>query len=88
MKLIVAILRDIDKEPVSNSLVEANYRVTQVSSTGGFLRRGSSTLMVGMDDEKLEDALQIIRSHLDPTGSSESKKATLFVLNVDHFTQI
>lgn len=88
MKLIVAILRDIDKEPVSNSLVEANYRVTQVSSTGGFLRRGSSTLMVGVDDEKLEDALQIIRSHLDPTGSSESKKATLFVLNVDHFTQI
>lgn len=88
MKLIIAILRDIDKEPVSNSLVEANYRVTQVSSTGGFLRRGSSTLMVGVDDEKLEDALKIIRSHLDPTGSSESKKATLFVLNVDHFTQI
>ncbi len=88
MKLIIAILRDIDKDPVSNSLVEANYRVTQVSSTGGFLRRGSSTLMVGVDDDKLADALQTIRSHLDPAGNPEGKKATLFVLNVDHFTQI
>lgn len=88
MKLIIAILRDIDKEPVSNSLLESSYRVTQVSSTGGFLRRGSSTLMIGVDDHKLEDALQIIRTHLDPTGSAEGKKATLFVLNVDHFTQI
>jgi uncharacterized protein YaaQ len=88
MKLIMAILRDIDKEAVSNSLLAANFRVTQVSSTGGFLRRGSSTLMIGVDDDKLEEAMQIIRTHLDPAGSAESKKATLFVLNVDHFTQI
>ncbi len=88
MKLIIAIVRDVDKEPVSNSLLEANFRVTQVSSTGGLLRRGSSTLMIGVDDEKLDSALQIIRSHLDPSSTSESKKATLFVLNVEHFTQI
>jgi len=88
MKLIVAILRDIDQDPVSNSLVEANFRVTQVSSTGGFLRRGSSTLMIGVDEDKVDDAIQLIRTHLDPSGSSESKKATLFVLDVDHYTQI
>ena len=88
MKLIIAIVRDIDKEPVSNSLLEANFRVTQVSSTGGWLRRGSSTLMIGVDDEKLDGALQVIRTHLDPSSTSESKKATLFVLHVEHFSQI
>ena len=88
MKLIIAILRDIDKDPVSTPLVASGFRVTLVSSTGGFLRRGSSTLMIGVDDEKLEEALQTIRTHLDPSGTSESKKATLFVLNVEHYAQI
>ncbi|HWQ84268.1 MAG TPA: cyclic-di-AMP receptor [Anaerolineales bacterium] len=88
MKLIIAIVRDIDKDPVSDSLLEAQFRVTQVSSTGGWLRRGSSTLMIGVEDEKLDKAMQIIRSHLDPSSTTESKKATLFVLNVDHHTQI
>ena len=88
MKLIIAIIRDIDKDPVSNSLIEAGFRVTQVSSTGGFLRRGSSTLMIGVDDDKVDEALGIVRAHLDPVTGSESKKATLFVLNVEHYTQI
>lgn len=88
MKLIIAILRDIDTEQVSQALVIANFRVTRVASTGGFWRRGSTTLMIGVEDEKVEEAIQVIR---DQTSSDTEKgvhRATLFVLNVENFTQI
>jgi uncharacterized protein YaaQ len=88
MKLIIAIIRDSDNEPVSRALIDNGFRVTRVSSTGGFLRRGSSTLMIGIADEKVDEAIQIIRSSAEPPVNPGFKRATLFVLNVDQFTQV
>ena len=36
MKLIIAIIRDIDNDPVSQNLIAAGFRVTRIASTGGF----------------------------------------------------
>jgi uncharacterized protein YaaQ len=88
MKLIITIINDYDNEPVSQALIMANFRVTRIASTGGFLRRGSSTLMIGVPDEKVDDAIQVIRKNLSPTTEDNTKRATLFVLNVEKFTQI
>ena len=88
MKLIIAILKHDDTEKVSNALVAANFRVTQIASTGGFLRRGSTTLMIGMDEEKVEDAIDIIRKTCAPSTDPAEKRATLFVLNVASFAQL
>lgn len=100
MKLIIAILRDIDNEQVSKALVIANFRVTRVASTGGFWRRGSTTLMIGVEDEKVEEAIQVIRDQTSPDTEKVDtehpadkehpgiSRATLFVLNVENFTQI
>lgn len=88
MKLIIAILRDEDSDPISKILVEQEFRVTQVASTGGFLRRGSSTLMVGVDDDKVDNAIEIIRSNISGTDEPGLRRATLFVLKVDRFVQI
>ena len=94
MKLIIAILRDIDTAPVSQALVIANFRVTRVASTGGFWRRGSTTLMIGVENEKVEEAIQIIRDQTSTDTEKTEKeypginRATLFVLNVENFTQI
>ena len=86
MKMIIAIVRDRDTNPVSTALTSAEFRVTHIASTGGFLRRGNSTLFVGVEDEKVESALEVIRKNLEPPDSPDQKRATIFVLNVNHFT--
>ncbi len=88
MKLIVTIINDSDNEPVSQALIASGFRVTRIASTGGFLRRGSSTLMIGVENEKVEAAIQVIRDNLAPAVDPNIKRATLFVLPIDSFTQI
>jgi len=88
MKMIFAVIRDNDNEAVSQALVNKGFRVTRVASTGGFLRRGSTTLMVGVSNEKVDDAIQVIKDSTSPPDESGIKRATLFVLNVEHYTQI
>ncbi len=88
MKLIISIISDYDNEPVSQALILANFRVTRIASTGGFLRRGCSTLMIGVPDENVEEAIQVIRENLSPSTDPNMNRATLFVLNVEEFTQI
>ncbi len=86
MKLIIAILQDSDNDPVTHALVEEEYRVTMVASTGGFLRKGQTTLLIGVEDGRLERALEIIRGALAPASEPNVKRATIFVLKVDHYT--
>ncbi|OGO37978.1 MAG: hypothetical protein A2W35_00580 [Chloroflexi bacterium RBG_16_57_11] len=88
MKLILTIISDNDNDPVTQALIVSGFRVTRIASTGGFLRRGSSTLMIGVTDEKLDDAIQVIHKSVSPPQEPGMKRATLFVLNVEHFTQI
>ena len=88
MKLIIAILRDEDSEPVSQALITGGYRVTRIASTGGFLRKGSTTLMIGVEDEKVDGAIQVVQENLSQSVELGLKRATLFVLKVDRFTQL
>ena len=83
MKMIVATLRDYDTEAVSNNLVEMGFTVTRIASTGGFLRQGRCTLMVGIDD-----AIQAINDICSPTVEPYLKRATIYVLNVEHFERV
>ena len=62
MKLIVAIVQDEDATRVVSSLMDHGYGVTKLATTGGFLRAGNTTLISGVEDEKLPDALGIIES--------------------------
>ena len=88
MKMILAVINDGDNEEVSQALITAGLRVTRIASTGGFLRRGSSTLMIGLDDEKVDQAIEIIRDNTEAPAEQGMRRATLFVLNVDHFSQV
>lgn len=87
MKLIIAIVRDVDNDPVSNKLTAAGFRVTTVASTGGFLRRGQATMLIGLQDERLEEALDIIRQNVTRSNEPGVKSATIFVINVEEFIQ-
>lgn len=89
MKLIVAIVRDNDVDAVLGALIEKDFRVTRTASSGGFLRRGNTTLWVGTEDDRVDQAIETIRA---ATTLSEAepgqRKATVFVLNVARFEQL
>ena len=63
MKLIIAIIKDEDNESVSKALTKKDFRVTLIASTGGFLRSGRSTLLIGVNDDQIENALDVIRNN-------------------------
>jgi len=87
MKMIILIVKDSDADEVTQALTADQYRVTRVASTGGFLRRGIVTLLIGVRDERVESALYLIRKTLTPLPSGE-KRATLFVVPVEQFEQV
>ena len=87
MKLIFAIVRDSDSDTVTQGLTGADFRVTRVASTGGLLRRGMTTLLIGLESEQVETAIQVLRKTCTPAAEN-GKRATIFVLPVDRFEQI
>jgi uncharacterized protein YaaQ len=61
MKMILAIVQDIDAETAVGALTEAKHRVTRIASTGGFFRQGNSTLLCAVEDAELDDVVAILR---------------------------
>ncbi len=88
MKLMIAIVNDADYEKVARKLTEQEYRVTCIASTGGLFRRGSSTLLIGLEEEKIDRAVQIINETSNEPESSGSHKATIFVLNIKDYIRV
>lgn len=76
MKLIIAIVSNDDSSNVISALMKANYSATKLSTTGGFLRAGNATLLIGCDDDKVEHAIEVIgsegkrRTELVPTTAA------------------
>lgn len=60
MKLIFAIVQDEDASRLVNNLMKEGFSVTKLATTGGFLRSGNTTLLLGVDDEKLSAAMSVI----------------------------
>ena len=87
-KLIIAIIKDDDNERVSAKLTAEDFRVTQIASTGGFLRSGRSTLLIGVEHDRVPRALELLRENCTEARSPQEKKATVFVLNVEEFVQL
>ena len=86
MKLVLAIFQNIDDAAVINHLVGHGYRVTRVASSGGFLKKGNITLMIGVDESQLDALLGEIKS-ICPPYKEGAHTATLFILDATHFAQ-
>ena len=61
MKLVYAIVRNDNEDDVVSQLTQHRYSVTRLSTTGGFLRKGNTTLMIGAEDEKVAEVIDIIK---------------------------
>lgn len=76
MKLILAIMSNDDSPTVSSALTKEGFQVTRLATTGGFLRAGNTTLIVGTEDEKVDRCIEVIgeysrrRTEVVPTSAS------------------
>jgi len=61
LKLVLAIVHDEDGPKVMEALNKEGFSVTRLSSSGGFLRSGNTTLVVGVDESKVDEAVSTIK---------------------------
>ena len=60
MKLILAIVSNDDASAVSAALTKNNFYMTRLATTGGFLRAGNTTIIVGTEDELVDKCIAVI----------------------------
>ncbi|QKG85833.1 hypothetical protein GXN76_00355 [Kroppenstedtia pulmonis] len=63
MKMIMAVVQDKDSNRLSQALIKENIRATKLASTGGFLKAGNTTFMIGIEDDRVEPVLDLIREN-------------------------
>lgn len=61
MKLIYAIVRYDNEDEVIGALTQQHFSVTKLATTGGFLKKGNTTLLIGTDEEKVQGVIDIIK---------------------------
>lgn len=66
MKLVMAVVQDNDAGRLIEKLTEKKYGVTKLSSSGGFLKSGNTTLMIGVDENRMEELMKIIEKICRP----------------------
>jgi len=88
MKMVIAIVRDKDDECITGRLVDQGYGVTRLATTGGFLRRGNTTLLIGVEDmAQVERVIELLRETCGPPDPNHHC-ATVFVVEAAHFEQV
>lgn len=79
MKLLFAIVQNDDQKTLTNALVEASISVTRIASTGGFLRGGNTTLMIGVEEGRMDETLAVIKEY-----SSRRRAVTVPAAGIPH----
>jgi uncharacterized protein YaaQ len=87
-KLILVVARGGGCDKLVRQLNDAGFRITEFSSIGGFLRHKNTTLIIGCEEEQLEQALDLIRKTCPTPQGSEEHNATVFVLNAGQLVRI
>ena len=62
VKLIIAIVQDEDSSKLLSKLMQSGFGVTKLATTGGFLKAGNTTLLLGVEEERVEEAIRIVES--------------------------
>jgi len=63
MKLVVAIVHNEDAGVLVDALLEREFRATRLHSSGGFLKQSNATVIVGVEDDEVEEVLGIVREN-------------------------
>ena len=65
MKLAVCIVHNRDRNRLTDDLVAGGFKFTVIGSTGGFLREGNSTLLIGVEEEEVEALKEVIQKNCE-----------------------
>lgn len=87
MKLMMIIIQDKDSDRVIEALIKDGHSVTRMASTGGFLRQGNVTLMVGVEQNRIEKVVSLLRNHCSSTAVN-LHSATLFVMDMPEYLKV
>jgi uncharacterized protein YaaQ len=92
---MMAVVQADDAAKTAEALIEAGFRVTRIATTGGWLRRENTTLLSGVEDERVEEALAVlhrlgVRPAQSGAGGAPQDAATtgrgiVFVMDVERF---
>jgi uncharacterized protein YaaQ len=63
MKLVVAIVHNEDASALVDALLDKEFRATRLHSSGGFLKQSNATIVLAVEDAKVEEAIGIIREN-------------------------
>jgi uncharacterized protein YaaQ len=63
MKLIIAVVQDKDRRKVTDALLEGGYQFTNIATTGGLLREGNVTFLIGVEPQQVDTVIQVLRDH-------------------------
>ncbi len=94
LKLIIAIVNDEFSNKVIKSLMKNKVRTTKLSSTGGFLKAGNTTLLIGAEDDQVDNVVQMIEKQCNSTKVQEGGQeitvsgANLFIMDIDQYLKI
>ncbi len=103
MKMILAIVTADDASTVTSALTASGHRVTRIATEGGWLRRQSTTLLLGVEDDRVNDALQLIKTNARQRTTEiyvpaegvgalpfkvETGGAIMFVLQIEQMTSV
>ena len=88
MKMITAIINKRDSGEVCAALTEAGYYFTRMSSTGGFLTGGNTTLLIGTPEERVPQAISIIREHCSRRTEKISSNVQLATPSAPYPTEV
>ena len=61
-KLVIAVIQDKDSVKLMESLVDKGFRATKLASTGGFLKAGNTTMLIGVDKNQVDQVVEVIKS--------------------------
>ena len=61
MKMVIAIVQDDDAIDLVETLTEKKFGVTKLATTGGFLKSGNTTLMIGVEDDKVDEVIDTVK---------------------------
>ncbi|MGE5553820.1 MAG: cyclic-di-AMP receptor [Betaproteobacteria bacterium] len=87
MKLVIAVVQDQDEANLLSALSESGFQATKLASTGGFLREGNTTILVGVEEEKVEAVLDLVRKTCRSRRQLVTPLASLGRIETTYFTE-
>jgi uncharacterized protein YaaQ len=87
VKSIFAIIHEKDSEDATEALIKQGFTVTRMASTGGFLRYGNVTLLIGSQPQQVEQVIKIFKKHCSAVSPNQHA-ATIFVLDMPIYKKL